>query len=345
MNRAVARILDAAPPGWSALVLGDPDATPAHRPEVWAALTQALSGMTLRFIAVERDGELIGGAPVVIERRAGLRWLHAMPFLLSGAPLARAGARESVDRAVACGIAELQRELAAVGGEWSLYRPHDAAVDGAALEVISGETRLVDTTLIDFESGIETVWRRLDRDTRYELRRARRRGLRFGEEPEALDEVFALHLAQSRAWPGHRPLPIELSRRLLAPSVSGGAAAARLFTIRDARGILGAALFLDHPREIFAWWSGSRPASREQHAMPFLFWTVVQWACEAGRVRLNLGGSVGLEKLGAFKRSLGARVHRYPVRWLDGRRAGWIGRTLAGIQTRRRRGRFRGDAA
>ena len=73
----------------------DPCATAAHRGRLCTVLAQALPGMEARFIAAERDGKLAGGAPVVIERRAGFHWIHALPFLLPGAPVALEGMRRA----------------------------------------------------------------------------------------------------------------------------------------------------------------------------------------------------------------------------------------------------------
>src|SRR5437899_3309840 len=56
-----ARITEAPPPGWDALLGSDPNATPAHRPEVGTALAQATAGFHLRFVAVEDDRGLCGG--------------------------------------------------------------------------------------------------------------------------------------------------------------------------------------------------------------------------------------------------------------------------------------------
>jgi hypothetical protein len=346
VDRPLVRVLDAPPPGWNTLLVEDRNATSGHRPELWLTLTETLGGMRLRFIAVEDRGLLLGGGAVMIERRAGFHWIHALPFMLPGAPLARAGAHGAVDAAFGAALSQLQRELRAVGGEWALYRPEGPAPDGAAVEAASGETRFVETSVMELANGSEAAWRRVDRDVRHELRRARARGLCVAEEPDALEEAYALHLAQARHWGGYRPLPLDLSRRLLeATSTLGGVAVplARLYTVRDPRGLICGMFFLDHPREIFAWWSGSRTGPRVQHAIPYLLWTAARRAHDAGRVRLNLGGSLGRATLASFKQALGARVHRYPVRWLDARRGPWAGRFLAGLQQHLRRGRFRGD--
>jgi hypothetical protein len=207
-----ARVLPGPPSAWEALVASDPCATAAHRAGLAAALAQTLPAMEPRFVAVERAGRLVGGAPLVIERRAGFHWIHALPFLLPGAPLAAFGEREAVDTAVAEALAGLQRELRAVGGEWSLYRVGDSPPAPAALEVVGGETRTAEAAVVELAGGHEAVRARMDRKTRQAIRGARAAGLEFAEEPAALTE-------------GLRALPAPGPRLAWAPPAAGGALA------------------------------------------------------------------------------------------------------------------------
>ena len=235
-----ARILDAPPPDWEALLREDPNASPAHRPEVALALAQVIPGMTAHFAVVEEAGRLVGGLPLCLERRATACWIHALPFVLPGAPLSRGGAREAVDLAAAEALAGLQRERGAAGGEWICYRPlGEVAVP--ALQRLAGETRALAASVLDLEGGPAAFRERLGRDARQLLRRPQAAGLEFAEEPEALEIVYALHLRLSRQWPGHRPLPLELSRRLLAAGLRGAPPAGRLFTVRGADPCAGCA--------------------------------------------------------------------------------------------------------
>jgi hypothetical protein len=336
------RLLTAPPAEWSRWVAEDPDATPAHRAEVHEALVAVATSAERRYVVAERDGVAIGGAPAVIERRAGAHWLHALPHLLPAAPISSPGERADVDRLVCEGFAALQREARAAGGEWSLYRP-SGAVSADALACVPGETRTVRAALLSLRPD-EAIESRLDRDARHSYRRAQASGLAFAEEPEALEEVYALYVAQSRRWRGHRPLALELSRRLIAARGSNGSGpVARLFTARDGRRLLVGILVLEHPRERFWWWSGSHPAARGRLAFQWLMLRIAADAASRGIARLNLGGSAGLPGVEAFKRSLGARDVSYPVCWLDARFATWTGRALAALQSRLRRRRHRGD--
>ena len=332
----------------------DPSATAAHRARLCSALAETQPASEPRFVAVLREGRLLGGAPLVIERRAGFHWIHSLPFLLPGAPIAVPGARAEVEAAVAGAFANLQRELRAVGGEWSLYRYRDEPPGPAATEAVGGQTRIVETAVVDLEGGLDAAWSRMERKTRQAIHGARVAGLVFAEEPEALPEAYALYLRQARAWAGHRARPAELSRRLLARPAAGargGDAAApetplaRLFTVRDGRGLLSAVLALDHPRELMPWWSGTHPDAHGRRAAVFLLASVVEWAAREGRAQVNLGGSAGLPALLAFKRALGASTVLHPVHWLDARYASPAGRMIAAAQEALRRRRARGKAA
>ena len=342
MAAAVAVWRESAPAAWSELLATDPNAGPAHRPEVWEALAATLPGHQTRFAAVEERGALAGGAAFLLERRGGLHWIHGLPMVLPGTPLARPGLHAWVDEAAALALADLARERRAVGGEWSLYRPLGPAFAPAALEPLGGERLGLESAVIDLGEGIEAAWRRVDRKARQEIRAARAHGLAFAEDPSALEAGYALHAAQTRRW-GRTPLPLALARRLLA--AGGEPPCARLFVVADREGLVSAALALDGARETLVWWSGTHPEGRRRHAFPLLLWSIAEWAARAGRARLNLGASPGLDPVASFKRSLGARVLPYPVCWLDARHASSLGRWVAGLQRLRRRGRARGSAA
>lgn len=334
------------PAGWDELLAADPSATPAHRPALWRAFADAMPGHEWRVLEHREQGVLIGGMPIVVERRGPFTWLHALPMLLPGAPLARPGQHARVDAALAEAFAALARETGAVGGEWSFQRAEGPAPEPGVLEALPGETRRLEAGLLRLRAGTEPLHAAMDRKQRQALERVRARGHRFAEEPEALDEAWALHLGQSRRWSGHRPLPIELSRRLLATRDAAGEPAARLFTLRTRGGELASAtLALDGAHETFAWWSGTHPHERRGDASLLLLWSVAEWAAAHGRSRFNLGASAGVAAVAAFKRSLAAEGLAWPVRWIAPAHASWSGRVLAALQSWKRRGRARGSMA
>jgi hypothetical protein len=324
------------------LLAADPSASPSHRPEVWAAVAAALPGCEWRLLAHEADGALVAGVPLVLARRGPFRWLHALPWLLPAPPLARPGAHAQADAVLADAFAALARDQQAVGGEWSLYRPEGPAPSAAVLERVPGETRWFEAALLRLEHGLEPLRARMSRKHRQALEHTRARGYAFADEPAALDEAHALHLSQAQAWGRHAPLPLELSRRLLA--AGGEEPAARLFTLRSPRGLVSATLALDSRHETFVWWSGTHAEGRRTQAFAWLLWCVGEWAARRGRRRLNLGTSTGLPHVAAFKEALGAEAFRYPVRWLDASAAGWSGRVVATLQRGVRRGLPRGEA-
>lgn len=339
---AGAAVASEVPADWGELLAGDPSASPSHRPELWESIAAAIPSFEWRLLVVRERG-LVGGAPVVISRRGPFRWLHALPWLLPAPPLARVGAHRAVDEALAGAFDELARELAAVGGEWSFYRPAGPAPDAAALARVPGETRTFAAAVLPLADGIDALHAGIQRKQRQALDQARAQAYAFAEEPDALDAAHALHLRQARTWPGHHPLPLELSRRLLRTG-AGDAPVARLFTLRSPAGLVAATLALDGPHETFVWWSGMRPEGRRTHAFALLLWRVAEWAAARGRQRVNLGASGGLVPVSAFKSALGASTIAYPVRWLGDRHASGAGRVIARLQGWRRRGRAMGEA-
>jgi hypothetical protein len=339
------RWLAAPPPGFRELLAADANATPAHQPGVARAFAVTLTGMSARFLAIERGERLCGAMPVVVQRRASFHWIHALPMLLPGAPLARDPDREDVDRAAARALEALAIELGSVGGSWACYRPVGPSVTPETLAIPGGETRRFEAAIVPLREGLEPLLHRMDRKTRKEMRQARDRGLEVAEDPGALEATYALYATQSRGWRAHRTLPLELLRRLLSGegAESGEAPPARLFTVRDSRGLLAGVLALDGPHETMLWWSGTHPGARARHAFPLLLWSVIEWAHARGRARVNLGASADREAILAFKGSLGAQPVHYPVRWLDARHAHRLGRAVAALQTRMRRGRPLGE--
>ena len=336
------------PAAWSEWLVTDPGASPAHHPAVMRALTLSGTGMIPRWLVVERDGREIGGMPVVVQRRGGFQWIHALPSLLPGAPLAATGCRDEVDRAAAGAIEALAAELGVVGGAWSLYRTDAPPFPEELLLGVGGETRHFEAAHVPLAGGAEVLLQRMDRKTRKEMRQARERGLTVAEDDEALIEAYVLYRKQAKAWRAHGGVPLELLRRLLWPDLeppADGERAARLFAVRGARGLRAATLALDGPHETLLWWSGSHPDARGTHAFPLLLGSVMEWAHARGRTRVNLGASAGLDPLLAFKESLGAVPFVYPVHWLDARHARGAGRALGWLQQRLRRGRYRGEPA
>jgi CelD/BcsL family acetyltransferase involved in cellulose biosynthesis len=340
---ATARWLDRAPADWDALVAGDPSSSPSHRPALWEAFAATMPGYHVRVLALEEGGVLVGGLPMIELRRGPFRWLHALPLMLPAPPISRPGRQASLDPLAANAVADLARELRVVGGAWSWYRPGGENIDPAVLARVPGETRFVEAAVVELGQGLDAALARVGRKERAALRRARVRALAFSEDPASLEQAYALHVAQSREWGGHRPLPLEFSRRLLTPGVDP--ALARVFSLADARGVVSAALALDGPHETFVWWSGTHPQGRALGAFTLLLWRIVEWAAARGRARVNLGASAGLSGVSSFKRSLGVEPVRYPVRWLDATQAGAAGRAVARLQARAGRGRARGEEA
>ena len=235
-----------------------------------------------------------------------------MPYLLPGAPLARgrrarAGRRGGRERARArCSASSARR--AESGRSTAPSGPPVATAE--ALASPPARRASVETAVVDARRRHRAgVARARPRRRRRELGAARRARAAFAEDPGALDEAYALHRAQSRRWRGHRPLPLELSRRLLAAARRGRRAAARACSRCATRAACSRRrCSLDHPREMLRVVERARASGRARaRVRRCSLWSVAEWAAARGRARVNLGGSAGRASLAAFKRALGAR--------------------------------------
>src|SRR5262249_35315994 len=204
---------------------------------------------------------------------------------------------------------------------------------------LEGEPGTVTAGRSGLWGGLEPGRGGMDREARRGVRLAGERGVTVTPDAGALEEVYALHHAQARNWPRHRPLPLELSRRLVEWPM------AALLVARDGRGVVAGVLAMAARGEAFVWWSGARPEARPSPASPALPWGAAGGAAARGCRSLNLGSSAGLEPVEVFKRDFGAQPFDYPVRWLAPRRPGPIGRLIVSAQALRRRGRHRGRPA
>src|SRR5258706_16350708 len=125
-------------------------------------------------------------------------------MVLRGARLARPGRHAGGDHAVAAALAGLARDLGALGGAWSLSRPEGPPVAAEALAALAGETRVLESGVIDLTAGLEAAWRRVDRKTRQDIQLART-PLRFEADAADLDGAYVLPAPPPRRWRGHAP--------------------------------------------------------------------------------------------------------------------------------------------
>jgi hypothetical protein len=336
------RLTPEPPAQWDALLHADPSSSPSQRSGLLAAIAAVLPGYAVEYLIAEDAAGLAGGMAFGVQSVAGAQWLYALPLTLPGAPVARPADRAAVDAALSAALAERAGAPHVAGGAWIGYRP-GAPLATADLERPVGETRRLTASVIELKGGGAKAWDS-DKRERRELRRAALAGIRCEEDPAALDACYALHARQARGWPGHRPVPLALLRRLLAAPRAGEIPLARLFTARSATRLLSGLVVLDHAHETLAWWIGTHPAAREVAASRALLVWAVGWATRLGRRRFNLGGSAGLSGVQSFKHSMGAREIAYPVRWLAPSHRSVRVRLLAAVQRRTRRGRHLGGA-
>ena len=289
----------------------------------------------LAILCARRGGRLAGAVPVAVSRRFGMSWARSLPFGTYGGPLTAADDPDpgAVRAALARAFDEwLERERIA-GGEVV----HAPLVAGAgsdpAWAALAGRVTAGAAHIVDLTAGREAVQAGLRGATRRGLRHAERAGVEFHERPEALAEVHALYLQQSREWGLARPYPLAFLRAVLAhPS-----AFARLFVVTCGGRLEAGMMALSGGGETFLWWSGAARASRRSLSYPYLIHGIIEHACAAGQRRANIGSSGGREALHYFKEGMGAVPLPIFTYHLRPRRADLRYRVYALVRAARRR--------
>jgi CelD/BcsL family acetyltransferase involved in cellulose biosynthesis len=278
-------------PRWLELVARDPAATAFHHP-AWSYALSAAYGFRPLLIAVEEDGALVAGLPLLeIRSLRGRRWV-ALPFTDRCAPLGS-------PRYAARLVNELEAARASAGVS-SLEVREPIRLDGA------GRPTFV-RHVVPLEPDVDAVERRYAPSVRRANRQAETSGarLRIGTTEQDVAELFyGLHIDTRRRL----GLPVQPRRffrhlwRCLGPELCRT-------VLLEVRGqpIAGVILLTWNKNLVFKYGASDR---RHWRLRPnnLLFAETIRWACANGYTEFDLGRTdVGAETLRRFKRGWGAR--------------------------------------
>jgi lipid II:glycine glycyltransferase (peptidoglycan interpeptide bridge formation enzyme) len=188
---------------------------------------------------------------------------------------------------------------------------------------------------LDLETGASEIFRRFHASsTQRAIRRAERENLTWesGRSERLLAGFYRL-LRMTRRRHGLPPQPIAWFRNLIACL---GDAVTIHVADKDGRPV-ASVLTLSFRKTMVYKYGGSDASRHSLGGMPFLFWRVIQDACEHGFVELDLGRSdLNQSGLIAFKDHLGAAQStltycRYPGALRDVRVSDLVSRVARGI--------------
>jgi hypothetical protein len=169
-----------------------------------------------------------------------------------------------------------------------------------------------ETVYVDLTAGLEATWRTADARHRNMVNRGRREGTQARwDAPEDWEDFPGFYIAAMDRL--HAPPSLRFSAPYFAAlrALPG----ARLSAVRDAAGLVAAAVFLHGPRWSHYHVSARRPDA-PNYATNVLLQAGLEQAAASGTVGLHLGGGATPapdDPLLRFKRSLGGTSQRFVV--------------------------------
>ncbi len=308
MGEPAARLVEVEDDGsWDALV----DRS-AHREiyqrSAWLRLLVRSFGLTLARPALEVEGKLVAGLPLVMRRRG--------PFLLAGSPL------HDVATPQIGPVLQEERYLAQLldaVDEWQTG--HRVAFTeiffptAIADEVLRsrGYSITPSRTLHLCLGGadVDSVWRGFEGRCRTAIRKAERSGVQIRRESDRSFVTDYLRMAQDvYARQGAVPLiPRSFYEDLWTTYAASGAVQV-LSALHDGR-VVASAVFLSGEGYLYYQDGVSCGAGNALGANNLIQWTVIRWALEAGIQIYDMAGS-GLPGVARFKRSFGGTLIERP---------------------------------
>ena len=284
-------------PDWSSYLAGRPEATVYHDAR-WGQVMRAAYGNEPAYLTARRGGRVCGVLQLVWQRsRLWGTHLCSLPYFdASGIVADDAEARRAL-------IAEAGRLGQAGGAEWVELRQISEL--GDSLPVRRDKV----TMWLDLPAGGEAMWKQLKKKVRWMVRKVRERDhqvVRGGAD--VLGDFCRIYERTMRdlGSPSH-------SRRFFRGLVEAFGETAMIFSVRSAGRCLAAAVALVEGRRFHVPWAGSDWRFRQSDANRLLYWSMLEYAAEAGKEVFDFGRSTVDSGTYRFKRQWGAEP--VPLYW------------------------------
>lgn len=303
---AVTLLDDAAAAHWDAYVDAHPNGTFYHL-SGWRRVIGDTLGHSLHYLVARRDGDIVGVLPLA--RVAS--WLFgsklvSLPFLVYGGPLASDAAAEQalVDRAW-----DLANDL---GVDALELRGRDAPVaERADWQAVTSHVTYRKPIEADPDANMKAVPRK--------QRAMIRKGIKAGLVAEIDDDVSRLY-ATLLECKRNLGTPFFNARYLAAIKATFGDAAEVLTVVKDGQTVCSVMSFI-YRDEILPYYGGGGALARQYYGNDFMYWSVMERACQHGIRVFDYGRSQRGSGPAKFKEHWGfepSELH-YGVRALPGR--------------------------
>ena len=317
---------------WERLVAASPEGSPYATPSYLEVLCEATGG-SYRVLAVEGDGELLGGLAVYQEsRRFGTVSEPRLLLFYNGVVLRGSVSKYPSERSAKQVTALEALEPALRGLRLDrLCLKQRSPLSDLRVFVHRGWRVAPTFTYVVRIGDLSAAWERVENNLRRLVRRGEREGLTISEDDD-FDRFFALHLDTHRRKGAPLYLPEDRFARWFRRLRESGIA--RLFHARTHDGISVAAQIVlagTHPVTHTVSAAADEEAARKLGANPFLRWKVFEALSAAGYVANDLTNAA-LDAVTHFKSQLGGDLETcMTVALEDSPRMRW-GRRLTGVR-------------
>ena len=299
MSGAAATLTTLPDPEWDSLVAGA--GTPfrfSHRATAGRAFESAFPSYRYTPLRASfADGtELLIGVVRAQRRLRQLSMAMAMPLGLEGTPVVLRGTLTAE---------HLEQLFAALGDVGQLVVSGGAGGSPPRTATTSPHV----THVVDLRPGYEALWNgAFGAKTRNMCRKADRAGVVVAIETseEALGAYYGLYCGAAAGWGYDEP---PYPRALVEGMIAGGAA--ELWIARLDGAVIAGAIVLVGSHDLCYWSAALDREHRNAAPSNAIVRAVIESGCERGFEYIDLGGSEGLPRVEAFKRSFGAEPVEY----------------------------------
>ena len=275
---------------WRRIVDASSGAGLPHAPE-WLPIIQRAYGHDPFYLSAEDDQGGSAVLPAFVVRRPFLgAVVTSMPFLDSGGPC---GSSPALSRIL---IEHLIAEARGIGAKLIELRCSERLDIGAR-----PSEHKVNMTLT-IPDDVDCLWRRLDKDVRYQIRKAERDGVTAesggAERLGAFYDVFAVRMRELGS-PVH-------SQRFLAAVLEQFGDRARVLLVRKGRTVIGGLMTVAFKDRLSVPWASCLKEYFSLCPNMLLYWEALRRACMAGFRRFDFGRSTRNSGTHRFKQQWGA---------------------------------------
>jgi FemAB-related protein (PEP-CTERM system-associated) len=260
---------------WNDFVLGHPRGSFFHLIG-WKRVVEKTFGHKAHYFYCERDGEIVGIAPVF----ECSNWMIGRCFI--SAPLAAYGGILAADEAAERMLVDNAAQIAqAAAAEYLELRRRD----GGLLEGFHANPLYV-TFTAPLVSDSAANLKRLPKDTRYMIRKAEKAGLRAQFGMEQMDLFYEL-FAQSMHRLGTPVFP----KALFENVVSEFPTQTQLMLVYNGETAVTGVLSFFYQDTILPYYAGATPDATRLAANNFMYWRLMEWAGAQGFRIFDFGRS------------------------------------------------------